>query len=218
MVMVLDTFVDWIAIVPMKQIDAAKGRLAPPSDRSRIARAMALDTVAAVRATPSIQSVVVVQEGDAEPLIPNCQHITGPDRGLNPAIEFAAETVAAQTDDPYGLVIVPADLPCLTGPALARILHDAAAHPLAMVSDTSGTGTTLLLARNGRQMPSAIRPQYGPHSCAKHVAAGAVNLVAHDDDELREALTRARRDVDTAVDLWDALRIGAGAQTQAVAT
>jgi 2-phospho-L-lactate guanylyltransferase len=48
-------------------------------------------------------------------------------------------------------------------------------------------------------------PAFGRRSRAQHVHDGAA--------ELSLDVPRARRDVDTAVDLWDACRLGVGPET-----
>jgi 2-phospho-L-lactate guanylyltransferase len=53
-------------------------------------------------------------------------------------------------------------------------------------------------------------PRFGGRSRAAHRAAGAVELML-------EGIASVRRDVDTEVDLWDALRLGVGPRTKAVA-
>ena len=76
---------------------------------------------------------------------------------------------------------------------------------LPFVPDAAGTGTTMLTAAAG----TALDPRFGERSCAAHAASGAVRLSPADAAGLR-------RDVDTEVDLWDALRLGVGPATAAV--
>jgi 2-phospho-L-lactate guanylyltransferase len=59
-------------------------------------------------------------------------------------------------------------------------------------------------------------PAFGERSRARHVQLGYVDLGLDSSAEARRLLARARRDVDTQVDLWDAMRIGVGAATSAV--
>jgi len=216
--MVLDVFVThWIAVVPVKAFPAAKSRLdtVPPLERAGLAQAMALDTLAAITTTPQITSTVVVQDGDMDFPTGNWQVITGPGAGLNAAIALAARSIARRESPSYAIAVITADLPCLDAESLSSILDSAERFPLSLVSDTCGTGTTMLLARDGSLIPDTVQPQFGHHSCAAHVASGAVNL-GNQHETSRRALNRARRDVDTAVDLWDALRIGVGPHTRAI--
>jgi 2-phospho-L-lactate guanylyltransferase len=54
-----------------------------------------------------------------------------------------------------------------------------------------------------------FEPRFGGRSRAAHRAGGAVELNVPDTPSVH-------RDVDTAVDLWDALRLGVGPRTAAV--
>lgn len=216
--MVFDGFVThWIAIVPVKAFTAAKSRLETDSalDRALVAQAMALDSLAAAVGTPEITSILVVQDNHTGFPAGDWQVIAGADRGLNAAITCGVRHVAEHEAPGYGIFVMMADLPCLDPEALSSIVHSAEHFPVSLVSDASGVGTTMLLARDGGLLPDAIRPQFGHHSCAAHVTQGAVNLSTIDNAP-RRALNRARRDVDTSVDLWDALRIGAGQHTRAL--
>lgn len=212
----LDAFVEWIAIVPVKTGLEAKTRLAHHQERSVLAEAMAQDTIDALRAAPSITEVVVVVDGDTPDSWADLA-IAGPGAGLNAAI-CAAATSVAQRSTPYGLAIVTADLPCLTADVMERILACEPTADTRIVGDAAGTGTTMLLVGDGRSVPDRVMPQFGPHSCAAHVAAGATNLTTQPGMSLPDhsALVRARRDVDTDVDLWDAIRIGVGPATRNV--
>jgi 2-phospho-L-lactate guanylyltransferase len=212
----LDAFVEWIAVVPVKASRDAKTRLADHPERSALAQAMAQDTVNALIGADHITDVVLVADGAVDTTWASTV-IPGAGSGLNPAIGVGAQWAASNRQSDFGLAIVTADLPCLTPDAMNRILalrDDAAVR---IVGDAAGTGTTMLLVRDGRTVPANLTPQFGPHSCAAHVEAGALNLttergVSADD---QAALLRARRDVDTDVDLWDAVRIGVGPATRA---
>ncbi len=72
------------------------------------------------------------------------------------------------------------------------------------MADAAGTGTTVLAAAAGHR----LAPRYGPGSRDGHAASGAVEV----DGDLR-----LRRDVDTPDDLRDALALGVGPRTAAVA-
>lgn len=212
----LDAFVEWIAVVPVKASRDAKTRLADHPDRPALAQAMAQDTVNAVLNAARVTEVVVVADGEVDttwaPTV-----ITGPGAGLNAAIGFGAHWAATTHSGDFGIAVVTADLPCLTAPTMDHILSLREDAAVRIVGDASGTGTTMLLVRNGREIPEIVTPQFGPHSCAAHVEAGAVNLTTEPgiSADGQAALLRARRDVDTDVDLWDAVRIGVGPATRA---
>jgi 2-phospho-L-lactate guanylyltransferase len=212
----LDAIVEWIAVVPVKASRDAKTRLADHPERSALARAMAQDAVTALLDAERIADVVVVADGVVDTAWARTV-IPGPGSGLNAAIGVGAQWAANTRSSAFGLVVVTADLPCLTADAVDHILALREEAAVRIVGDAAGTGTTMLLVRDGRTVPKIVTPKFGPHSCAAHVEAGAVNLTTEGgiDANDQAALLRARRDVDTDVDLWDAIRIGVGPATRA---
>jgi 2-phospho-L-lactate guanylyltransferase len=201
----------WSVIVPVKRPEVAKTRLADlaGSRRPAIARAFAADTVAATLACPEVAEVVVVTD-DVE----TAEAVTAmgatvvddaPDAGLNAALRHGAE-VARGRRPGAPTAALSADLPALRPDELATALRAAAAHPAAFVADVAGIGTTLYAVTGG----TPFRPRFGGRSRATHRAAGAVEVVLAE-------IPSVRRDVDDAVDLWDALRLGVGPRTAALA-
>jgi 2-phospho-L-lactate guanylyltransferase len=199
----------WTVVLPVKRLDRAKTRLStrPAGQREDLALAFARDVVAAATACPAVARVVVVTDDararstliadgtDAAPVVvPDV-----PDAGLNPALRHGAAQAAAGT----GVAALSADLPALRPDELGRALAAAAGHSRAFVADLTGTGTTLLTAAPG----VALDPRFGARSRAEHAASGAVELAVGDVPGLR-------RDVDTEVDLWDAVRLGVGPHTR----
>ncbi len=213
----LDTFVKWIALVPIKGSSNAKSRLATRPERTALAQAMIADTGNALAAASRICEVVAVADGPVTAAPWFDRVIPGPNAGLNAAIIAGAQWLSRDRSTPFGIAVVVGDLPCLTGSATDNILMTRGEAAVRIVGDAAGTGTTMLLVRDGRNIPGMVTPKFGPHSCAAHVQAGAVNLTTEQglgpDDQA--ALLRARRDVDTDVDLWDAIRIGVGPATRA---
>jgi len=201
----------WSVIVPVKRPEVAKTRLADlaGSRRPAVARAFAVDTVAAALACPAVAEVVVVTDdaqttGDVTAL-GAVVVADAPDAGLNAALRHGAE-VARERHPSAPLAALSADLPALRPDELAAALRAASAHRAAFVADVAGIGTTLYAVAAG--VP--FRPRFGGRSRATHRAAGAVELDLAD-------VPSVRRDVDDAVDLWDALRLGVGPRTQALA-
>jgi 2-phospho-L-lactate/phosphoenolpyruvate guanylyltransferase len=90
---------------------------------------------------------------------------------------------------------------------LSEALRAAEQHRESFVGDLAGTGTTLYAAAAG----VAFAPRFGGRSRAAHRAAGATELML-------SGIPSVRRDVDTGVDLWDALRLGVGPRTKVVAS
>jgi 2-phospho-L-lactate/phosphoenolpyruvate guanylyltransferase len=205
----------WVVVLAVKRLTLAKSRLDRP-DRSALTLAMAADTAAAAAAAGLVQAVVVVtDDADARTMLSPIAAIVpdSPAAGLNPALLHGAAEAARRWPH-AGVAALAADLPALVPEVLARALGLAAECPggagRSVVADTPGTGTVLLAATPG----TALAPQFGTDSFARHVASGAYDLTPALQSQLR---TRGlRRDVDTAADLADAVAIGAGPETTRV--
>lgn len=199
----------WTAVVPVKRTEHAKSRLTgiAGAQRERLALAFATDTVAALRRCPLVASVIVVtDDAQATRVLSGvgADVVTDePDAGLNPALAHGAAVAAARWPR-TGTALVSADLPALRDTELTRVLQDAARHGTAFVCDCAGVGTTVLTALPG----VAPAPSFGARSRAAHRAAGLVEIGRLD-------VASVRRDVDTWVDMWDAVRMGVGPATAA---
>lgn len=198
----------WSLVVPVKPVRLAKSRLRelPGQVREELVVAMAADTVAAALGCPLVASAHVVTD---DPRVARAVRACGatviadrPDAGLNPALRHGA-AVAARARPDCGVVALAADLPALSPAELEAALTAAAAHARALVTDSEGTGTTMLTAAAG----VALDPSYGVDSRQRHVASGAVELAPGDWPGLR-------RDVDTMDDLAAAERLGVGRRTR----
>ena len=237
----------WTVLLPVKVLARAKSRLAVLAGdrRGELALALASDTVAAVLACPEVARVVVVtSDPEAGPLLAALGAIVVPDepadrsaslgnaglentglentgalRGagvlgdlgvqdlLNAALRHGA-AVAARRWPGTGLAALTADLPAVSPAELAAALRAAGAAPglAAYVPDAAGVGTTLYAVPPGGE----FRPLFGGASRARHAAAGAIEFDPG-------AFTGLRRDVDTPDDLREALALGVGPFTRAVA-
>ncbi len=203
----------WTVVIPVKRPEHAKTRLADAvgEARPRFARAFAADTVQAALECESVARVIVVTDDAAaadEARSLGAEVVADtPDAGLNAALRHGAESARAGDDggDAVAVASLSADLPALRPAELARVLAAAAGHPQSFVADTAGIGTTSYTAGPG----APFEPAFGGRSRAAHRLAGAVEL------EL-DAIASVRRDVDTAVDLWDARRLGVGPRTAAL--
>jgi 2-phospho-L-lactate guanylyltransferase len=199
----------WSVVLPVKRTEVAKSRLdaVPAPLRRRLALAFAIDTLTAVVGCPDVAlPVVVTDDPEAARQAGSLGALVVADRpgnGLNPALRYGAEQARRARPD-AGVVLLSADLPALRTADLGRVLTHAAQHRGSFVADASGLGTTLLAASDGRPTPL-----FGRRSRARHRAAGLVELTLAD-------VASVRRDVDDAVDLWDALRLGVGPATRAV--
>jgi 2-phospho-L-lactate/phosphoenolpyruvate guanylyltransferase len=202
------TEASWSIIVPVKQTTIAKSRLRGFSehDRRGLALAFALDTVTAAVASPVVRRLIVVtNESAAQAFREAGAEVVAdhPDAGLNAAIVHGAQIILAR-DPETGVAALAGDLPALDTQTLTTVLSQTHA-PRWFVPDDAGTGTTMLAAAPSEP----LSPRFGPHSSAAHRAEGAVEVNGH-------GLQRLRRDVDTEVDLWDAVRLGVGPYTRDV--
>ncbi len=199
----------WTVVIPVKAPAAGKTRLSPAvadAARAELARAFALDTIAAARAASSVDRVIVV--GDDPDLADGAEYLAEPgadgdstvERGLLPAIRRGI--AHARSDETVAVAVLLGDLPGLRPEELDRALGAAARHPLAFVRDADGTGTTLATAAAG----VAFDPRFGPGSAERHAAAGFVELAASDAPGLT-------RDVDTVDGLETVLHHGVGDHT-----
>lgn len=212
----IEYLMPWSVVVPVKALHRGKSRLMPAGDpwREDLAIAFLSDVLAGLQAASRVSETLVVSDdpivraiaGDAgarpipEPAAP----------GINPA---ATEGIRRAGTGLHVAVIV-GDLPCLDAAAVDVVLAQAREFPRSFVCDAIGTGTTMLMALDRAD----CMPQFGGRSRARHAAGGNIELGQGAQQsgwrEDAEAFRRARRDVDTVVDLWDAVRIGVGPATR----
>lgn len=201
----------WCLVLPVKRLSLAKTRLAEVAGEHRIdlALAFALDTATAALACDGVRAVIVVTDepGAARALAGVGALVIddGPDAGLNPALVHGAD-VAARAHPGTAVGALSADLPALRPDELRAALAGAPELGAAFVRDAAGSGTTTLLARRRRD----FTPVFGPGSADAHLLGGAIEL--HGD-----AFPSLRQDVDTSADLAQALAMGVGPHTAAVA-
>jgi 2-phospho-L-lactate guanylyltransferase len=135
-------------LVPIKGLVTAKTRLAADSKvRRQLALAMALDTLAALRAAELVASLWVVT-GDSR--VRTAVSMLGTvlieepttDEGdpLNAALRCGLQQISAVTSD-GPVAIVASDLPALRSGELDRVLEIAGKHERAVVADRTGSGT-----------------------------------------------------------------------------
>jgi 2-phospho-L-lactate guanylyltransferase len=203
-----DSRVPWSAVVPVKSLAAAKTRLAARVASEDLAFAFAQDTISALLSSPHISRVITAT---SDPLVSAWSLAAGAevfDDGTHEGINAAAAAAAAAcVPEPDDVVIVLADLPCLTRTSLEQVLDLATKHRVSFVADAAGTGTTMWFGTSG----VAVASHFGSHSRQAHLQAGAVDLVA---SEALEQWALVRRDVDTEDDLAHAMALGVGAATR----
>lgn len=208
-------------MVPVKPLPVAKTRLRGAADggvgaltaHTRLALALAMDTVAAARAARRVRRVVVISSDPAVAMelgALGAEVVPDPSKGLNGALRHGARLLRER--DPHGAVgALQADLPALRPDELDAALDAASAlfaagATRAFCPDEPGGGTTLLVAAPGTD----LGPRFGRGSAAAHSALGALPL--------HGPWPGLRRDVDTSQDLGRAAELGVGPRTRAVLT
>lgn len=183
--------VPFVALVPVKFLSHAKSRLTGISTglRRDLAVAFALDTLAAVLATPAVAEVVVVtSDRDVVAQARRMGCTVAPDTGdLNGSLRAAAGRLGPDRPETTPVALC-ADLPALEPDDLAAALAQVAPGSAWFVTDHEGVGTTLYAAPY-----PGFDPSFGPGSRAAHRATGAREIVGD--------LRRLRRDVDSMADL-----------------
>jgi 2-phospho-L-lactate/phosphoenolpyruvate guanylyltransferase len=193
-------------IIAVKRLAAAKTRLAPvfsARTRENVVLAMLIDTLTAAAGVASLRSITVITPDEAAAAAaaefgadvladPTPEGHSDP---LNNAI-VAAERAAVGSN----IVVLQGDLPALQTQELSEAIAAARHHRRSFVADRLGTGTAALFA-----LGTALDPQFGPDSSARHRRSGAI--------ELTGAWPGLRCDVDTPADLAAARRLGVGAAT-----
>ena len=186
----------WTIIIPVKPATRAKSRLGLGPV---LARALALDTVAAVVACAGVARVIVVtSDPEFRPPDADIAEETSP-AGIDAALRTAS---ARAGEGPRAALL--GDLPSLRPEDLAVALSLAASHPRAFVADRESTGSTLVTAAAGTSLLTA----FGPDSAAAHRALGLAQLELPADSTVTA-------DVDTILQLERARALGLGPATLA---
>ena len=166
---------EWVVVIPVKGTDDAKSRFGDSPRRAELALAIALDTVSAALAATTVIGVLVVTStaaaasfDDLEALVVIEEQPSGLGAAIAGGIAVAAELGAPGR----GIAVLLGDLPALTPRELDLALAAAAQHPLAMVADAAGAGTTLVTAADGEVHSTA----FGADSRRAHLAAGYSEL------------------------------------------
>jgi 2-phospho-L-lactate guanylyltransferase len=199
---------DWHLVVPVKGGTSAKSRLHPPPGvgREDLALALATDCLTACCAGMPPGRVLVVTSDERVRQVARtlgARVVADPGAGLDAAVLAGRDrAVSADPDAPVAVLL--GDVPTLRPDDLVAALAAAAAHPLAVVPDASGTGTVLLTALRGVD----LTPSFGAGSAARHEAAGHRRLPLD--------LPRLRTDVDDDRALRSALALGVGVATAGV--
>ena len=198
----------WTAIVPIRSLTDGKTRLSGYPGASVLTEAFARDVITACAQCPAIERTILVSPDPAVLELAAQLGCIGVAQGGEEGINSAIAHVRAQVPDDTNVIAILGDLPCLDATTLLDVVSAAAEYETSFVPDTAGTGTTIWCTRD----PSA-ESHFGHHSRAHHHAAGAIELGGA---QASAEWARARRDVDTDIDLWDAQRLGVGPATRAL--
>jgi 2-phospho-L-lactate/phosphoenolpyruvate guanylyltransferase len=158
------------AVVPVKDLQGTKSRLAPilnPGARAGLTLYMMGRVVNAIRSS-GVEDVcvvspdrIVLNEAQRRGAIPLAQE----SRGLNPALEEGrrrALDLGAST-----LLVVPADLPLLEEEDVRAVLKASEKQAVVISPDGARSGTNALLIRP----PDALPFAFGPNSFEAHLQA-----------------------------------------------
>jgi 2-phospho-L-lactate/phosphoenolpyruvate guanylyltransferase len=158
-----------IAVVPLKAVASAKGRMAPaltPEERALLLHRTFERVVAAARAAAAVAEVLAVVgdavgRGWAQDLDVRCVD-EPPGAGLNAAVAAVDALLGARAT-----LVVPADLPLVRGEDLDAVVAALPAPRGVVVAPTADGGTGALLRVPGGVVP----PCFGPRSADAHLAA-----------------------------------------------
>ncbi len=188
-----------IAIVPVKELDHAKQRLAQtlnPAERQRLVLSMLREVLQTLKQVRGIGGILVISRD------PQVTALAG-ELGAHVAAE--PETADLNASIAFGLalahkagaaraLIVPGDVPLATPADFSAVLAAAKGPESAVLAPSlDGDGSNALLL----PLPAAFATVYGPDSAKRHQAAGRaagidVRIVRND---------RLGQDIDTAADL-----------------
>lgn len=195
-------------IIAVKRLAAAKTRLAPvfsAQTRESVVLAMLVDTLTAATRVSSLRSITVITPDESAAAAASdlgADVLTDPTPAddpdpLNSAISAAERAISTTLSN---IVVLQGDLPALQTHELTEAITAAREYRRSFVADRLGTGTAVLCA-----FGTALDPQFGPDSSARHRHSGAI--------ELTGPWPGLRCDVDTPADLAAARRLGVGPAT-----
>lgn len=159
------------AVVPLKRLSEAKGRLADvltPEERARLAREMLDQVLAAILASERIAIAAVITPDPTLPLPHDVTLLRQKGSGLNRILGQGRSWAIEEGAD--ALLVIFADLPLLTSAELDEIVN-AGNEPntIVLAPDRHREGTNALLAHP----PFLARFHFGTHSFVRHVEAAS---------------------------------------------
>jgi len=160
------------ALVPVKALLESKTRLRrllAGRVVERLAEAMLLDVLDALRRVPALSRVVVVTPDSAVAAVARkagAEALVRNDPGLNEAIEAGAAAVCTSPDD--GLLVVLGDVAGVRAEEIAQLVAAAPERGVALAPSRDG-GSSAVLRRPHDVIPAG----FGPESAARHRQSAA---------------------------------------------
>ncbi len=198
-------------LIPVNQLDRAKGRLAEtldPAARVRLFLATVRTVIGAVN-DAGMQPVVLTRDARIAVECGSIATILDEDpavSGLNAQLESAIRRLGAPAPLPE-LLILHADLPLATGEALRELVAAAPPRPSATLVCSPDGGTNAMLLRP----PGRFALAYGTGSFERHRdAARAAGVAVHE-----ASLPALALDLDTPADVARLMGMPGGPQTPA---
>ena len=184
------------AVVALKSSAEAKGRLSDVltvEQRVRLARLMFDNVISALHHARSIDNIAVItpETPEALTLEPGITLLKDPGGDLNDAFSHAAQLLTQR--GVKELLVLPADLPLLSGVEIDELIRRGRQSGLAIAPDKQGLGTNAVFVT----LPTAFRFHFGIRSFFKHQAEAA----AHGIDAQLVALPGLAFDIDEPQDL-----------------
>jgi 2-phospho-L-lactate guanylyltransferase len=159
------------ALVPLKQLERAKRRLASlvsPNERRALMLAMARDVLTALSRSRLLTGILLVSRAhDAGALAQSFgaeRFAESPTADLSDALTQASDYLVTQLQA-AGVMIVPADVPLITPEEVDAII--AQHHRVTVVPDAEHMGTNCLIC----SPPNCIPYRFDGRSCKPHVDA-----------------------------------------------
>lgn len=186
------------ALVPIKQLDRAKSRLATvldASERKTLAKAMLCDVLGTLSRVDGLAGILVVtSDAEAASIAAGfgATVVSDPvEGGLNAAVRHGMCWLDAEHE--AGAIVVPGDVPFVTRAELDSVLKAMRSSQIVIAPARRDGGTNILAMKP----PSLLSPSFGPDSFARHVS-GARSLGIEPTTLLLEG---ASHDIDVAADL-----------------
>ena len=199
-------------LVPVKNLDAAKQRLArvlTQQQRTTLARTMLKDVCAALADCPGRPPISLVTSYPFAVSLARYYgfQVIADDQNLGETEAIAMATVEAAKRGAGFTLVVPGDIPLVTADEIARVLAAAPAEGSVLVTAADGRGTNAVLRRPGALFPLRFgNDSFLPH----HAAAQATGKACVVLDELPGIAL----DVDRPADLAQVLGFPMRTRTQ----